>query len=177
MRTAAIALISLFAFIAAGCSQSSNAIPVVSAQTSYTNATVEGTYSINLSGLTSTQQINLNNPTQIDSAAAELSTFIGSFKADGNGNIDSGTLTQFGANENSAIACTVTFTGTYTLPGNPTGTTTFTVASKGTNGTSDSNCKWSGPVQFIMQAGLYSQSLHLMEADGKGLISGIATRQ
>jgi hypothetical protein len=176
MRTrAGVALISTFSFLA-GCGSSSRTLPVVNAQTTYSNASIEGLYSINLSGVTSAAGIDPTNPIGITGTSAQLASFIGSLKADGDGHM-SGALQEFGANANSVSVCTVTFTGTYNLQNSPSGLVTLMVASKGTDGTSNANCTWSGPVQFLLQAGLYGQSLHLAEADGRGLITGVATRQ
>jgi len=173
---AGVVLISTIAFLA-GCGSNSHSIATVNAQANYATASLEGTYSINLSGVTSTAEINLTNPSGITGTSAELSSFIGLFQADGNGNISSGTLTEFGANANAVYGCSVTFTGKYEIEANASGTATITVASTGASGSSGANCTWSGPVQFLLQAGMYGESLHLAEADGKGLLTGMATKQ
>jgi hypothetical protein len=173
---AGIMLISTFAFLT-GCGSKSNSIATVNAQSNYATASLDGTYSINLSGITSTAPINPTNPSGITGASAELSSFIGSFQADGSGNISSGTLTEFGANANAVYGCSVTFTGKYEIEANASGAATITVASTAASSSSGANCTWSGPVQFMLQAGMYGESLHLAEADGKGLLTGMATKQ
>lgn len=148
--------------VLAGCSGSGIGSitnpPPVNAQATYSNASLSGTYSINLAG------INGNNGTESD--------FIGSFKADGNGNISSGTMTQYGTNDNVTGSCALTFTGTYSLQSNASGTATVTIASSGTNG-----CTLSGPVQFGIEAGQQGAILHFGESDGLGLVSGTASKQ
>jgi hypothetical protein len=173
---AEVVLISTIVFLA-GCGSKNNSIATVNAQANYATASLDGTYSINLSGITSAAGINPTNSTGITGTSIELSSFIGSFSADGNGNISSGTLTEFGANANAVYGCSVTFTGKYEIEANASGAATITVASTGANGSSGANCTWSGPVQFMLQAGMYGESLHLAEADGKGLITGMATKQ
>jgi hypothetical protein len=152
--------------VLAGCSGSGGGIssvitpPPVSAQTtySYSNASLNGTYSVNLAG--------------VNGKSEEVSSFIGSFKADGAGNLSAGTLTQYGIDESVSGSCSLTFTGTYSVQNTAVGAATITVSSSGTNG-----CTLSGPIVFVTQAGLQGQSLHFVESDGVGLVSGTATKQ
>jgi hypothetical protein len=132
--------------------------PPVNAQTTYSNASLNGTYSINLAG--------------INGKGENVSSFIGFFKADGAGNLSAGTLTQYGIGSDITGSCALTFTGTYSLQSTAVGTATITVSSSGTNG-----CTLSGPIQFATQAGLQGQSLHFVESDSIGLVSGTATKQ
>lgn len=171
----AAAMVFSAAFLA-GCNNGGPLSPV-DAQANYGIPSIEGTYSISLSGITSAAGVDITNPSGLNGTSAELSSFIGSFQADGKGNITSGTLTQFAANASSVGACTVTFTGQYELKGDASGAATITVTSTPANGSPATSCTWSGPVQFLLQAGMYGESLHLAEADGKGLVTGVATKQ
>jgi hypothetical protein len=132
--------------------------PPVSAQTTYSNASLSGTYSLSLIGYATSQ--------------GNFSDFIGSFKADGNGNISSGTLTQYGTNNYLTGTCPVTFTGTYSINSDASGTASITASSAGTNG-----CTVSGPIKFGTEAGQQGVTLHFGESDGNGLLSGVATKQ
>ncbi len=136
----------------------------VSAQTGYSNASVSGTYSLML-------------------AHGSQGTGTGSFSADGNGNITNGTMTVV---VGPATSCSVTFTGSYVLNSNASGTANFNATE--TSGSTaclssflqgSSNGAWS----FSMVAGSNGASLifgtsSLPSGDsGSVFVSGSAIKQ
>ncbi len=160
MKFAAAVVMSFSLFLLASCTGSggSNSIvPPVHAAT-YSNANVTGTYSIRLG-------------TSLD-VIAEM---IGTFTADGAGNITSGTMTEYGTNAAINQTCSVSFSGTYNIESNANGSATIN-ATFTPNGTS-SQCLPSGTYKFNMQAAQQGSILLFGESDGIGLQSGTAAKQ
>lgn len=131
---AVFASIISLAFLA-GCGSSgvsTSVVTPVQAQTGYSNASITGTYSALL--LT----------------GANGSNAIGSFVADGNGHITSGTLIF----SDISSTCTGTFTGTYSLQSNASGTASLTFVVP-----SCASYNYSTTDSFIIQAGSGGESL------------------
>lgn len=128
-------------------------VPPVQAQTAYTNGSISGTYSIYLS---------LGGEENI----------IGSFKADGNGNITGGVAQVY---VESNPVCPSTFTGTYAIQSDATGTGTVTV----TVGTAPacSDIQAGAPLTFSLQAAQQGATLLYVESDGIAGFSGTASKQ
>ena len=157
---------SLFVAVAsvvliAGCStntgRSTSVIPPVQAQSTYSIASLTGTYSM----LVAAPE---NQPNTIGYTEA-----LGTFTADGAGNITAGSIT-----ERSAITCSYTFTGTYTLQSNASGTAVLNV--KGAAGNSAS-CRPNGTLNFVMIAGLQGTQVLFNETDANALLAGVAIKQ
>ncbi len=106
------------------------------------------------------------------SGSSDYTKFIGSFVADGNGNITSGALTQYGLNDDLSGNCTDTLTGTYSIQSDATGTATLTLSPSGTNG-----CASVGAIPFAVQAAQQGDTLLVAESDGTGLLIGQAAKQ
>ena len=126
-------------------SSSTSIIPPVSASSGYSNASVTGTYSVIF--------------------RTNFAGFVGSFKADGNGNITSGTAFM---NEWATVTCTPTFTGTYNLQSNASGTAslTWTFPSACPSPNSGGASYFGSPTtNFVIQAGADGASLLLVESD------------
>jgi hypothetical protein len=94
----------------------------------------------------------------------QLGTAVGQFTADGNGNITSGSAT---VNSNGTVT-TGTFTGTYSVAKNCTGSATFNITGDGT---------WL--VNFVLDAGKKGAEIILIQsgttAQGRGLARGVVT--
>jgi hypothetical protein len=164
---AVAALFSLALLTSCGSSGggSTSIIPPVQAQSGYSTASISGTYSVLFH-----QYI--------------FGAYIGSFKADGNGNITSGTLTwsNFGT---TPYTCTgITFSGTYNLQSTAIGTASLTLTGPNVNSSCTSpSAQTSG--SFIIQAGSDGASLLLLESDdpnatgldGLNGLAGQATKQ
>jgi len=129
--------------------------PPVQAAT-YSNASITGTYAVNFTqaafGTTSTS----------------LVTIIGTFVADGNGNITSGALTE----RAGTAACTESLTGTYTVQSDASGTVSVTTAPSGTNG-----CTVTGSLHLVTQVAQQGQALLITENDPNVIATGTALRQ
>ena len=141
MRFAAAfaATISLALLTSCGSSGGSTSIETpVQAATSYSNASVSGTY------------------------AFVTDLMIGTLTADGNGNITSGTMTHIisTAMGTSTPNCTISVTGTYTVQSSGAGTATLVVAAGGSN-----PCSSGGG---LGQAQLTMSSSYLMEVAQQG---------
>jgi hypothetical protein len=102
----------------------------VQAQTSYSNASLTGTYTI----------------TMIAGSAGAVSSpvpFMGTLVFDGNGNITSGNITGASfppaGNPGTTTDCPITATGTYTLANNATGTASLTLAGASVSSTATGN--------------------------------------
>lgn len=153
---------SAFALITS-CGSSGNGstsvIPPVSAASSYSNASVSGTYSI-----------LLPNP---------YGSMIGSFVADGNGNISSATLTQTVVAGSASSACSATFTGTYNIQTSASGSATIKIISTPATGKTSSDCSTpSGTYAFALQAGQQGESILFAESDGvNNDVFGTAVKQ
>jgi hypothetical protein len=142
-----------------GCGGSSpssilNPAPV-QAQATYSDASVNGTYSIFL-------------------VRGDAESEIGSFKADGTGNISSGSLTA-NLGVTGGNACSVNLSGTYTLQSSAAGTGTITTAAPG----SGTTCNYSlNPMtlHFLIQAGQQGNVLLFTSSDNQ-MYSGSAVKQ
>lgn len=157
----------------AGCGSNSSGGPTsivnpppVQAQTSYSNASLNGTYSFSEFGQ------YVPNSTPVKGYPAYFSG-IGILQLDGNGNITSGSVTQYiinsGPNEST---CVYTLSGSYTLPNSASGTAsiTETPAASGTCGTAAS-------IPFTLEASGQGASLALAESDGISIVTGTAIKQ
>ncbi len=123
---------------------------VVSAQQSYSNASLTGTYSFNEVGSTNGLWHDGN----------------GTLQFDGNGNVK-GTMTNYYVGANP---CQFSIAGTYTLSSSASGTASLTTTS------TNSNCVGSaGTVN--LQAAQQGQSLAFAETDGQRLDTGTALKQ
>ena len=146
------ATISLALLSGCGSSGATSVIQPVQAQSGYSNASVTGTYSVYLSEGTS-------------------ETLIGSFAADGNGKITSGSL----AENNGPGNCTMSITGTYNITSSASGTATIASASAGLVG-----CPGSGnsttSLPFSIQVGQQGASI-VFAGSGNLMFSGSATKQ
>jgi hypothetical protein len=147
---AALLVLLLSGCGSSGSSSSSSSLPVVSAQTTYSNASVTGTYSVVLE-------------------EGYTESLIGSFKADGNGNITAGTFTD---NQGAGSLCSVTASGTYSLGSSASGTATITFNSTG-------NCIPTRALNFNLQAGAQGNSLQLATGvtPSNWMFVGTATKQ
>lgn len=152
-------LLSLCVAVAtlSGCGSSSgsgsstfNPPPVQAA--SYSNASVSGTYAVNLT----------------DGDANGIYTSMGTFSADGNGNLSSGALTEY----TIGGSCTVTFTGTYAIQGDGSGTGTFLTSPGGAT-----PCSHTGTLQLAVQAVQQGALLYIAESDGIAMATGSAGRK
>jgi hypothetical protein len=142
-------------------SGSTSVVTTVQAQSGYSNASITGTYSLSLA-----------TPYGGLGGGIGSSEAIGSFTADGAGNISAGTLTERGV---EPTACNSTFTGTYSLQSTASGTATLAVTSKLTSGPGTCNAK--GTLLFSIYAGQSGGSLLFNESDGVLLFSGNAIKQ
>ena len=97
-------------------------------------------------------------------------TSIGTFAADGNGNITSGALTEYAG----GIPCTVSFTGTYTLQAAANGTANLTTKPSGTTGCPISA---TGTLNLVIQAAQQGQALLVTESDSGVVATGTALKQ
>lgn len=157
MKNLAILCLSLFL---AGCSGGSSSFggsvfnpPPVQAA-AYSNASVIGTYSVNFTAANATG----------------VFTSIGTFVADGSGNITSGALSEYAG----GVPCTVSFTGTYTIKADTSGTAALTTKPAGsaacpTNAT--------GNLQLAIEAAQQGQSLLITESDTGVVATGTAIKQ
>lgn len=148
------------AVLAMGCGSGSGSggvsmVPPVQAQSSYSSATVAGTYSVYL-------------------AEGYTETLLGSFIADGKGNISSGSLIENNGGGPTSI-CTVSITGSYTVQSSASGTATISSSAPGLVG-----CPGSGnsvtSIQFNIQAGQQGDTV-LFVGSGTQMFSGVATKQ
>jgi hypothetical protein len=105
VATVAFALLTSCGSSGAG---STSIVPPVQAQSGYTNASVSGTYAFSDHGL------------------------IGTFTADGNGNITSGTINSYYSG--LPTPCTATVKGTYSVQSSGAGTATWTITPTTTGG-------------------------------------------
>lgn len=139
---------------------SSSIIPPVSAQSTYSNASVSGTYSIVLNGYSG-------------------SPSLGTVKADGNGNFTSGSLTQYGSNNNPTAVCIETFTGTYSIQSNASGIATINLTTTYTSGITPSDvCFLSGTYTYGIQTAQQGASFFFVQSGTTGGISfGSAAKQ
>jgi len=140
---------------------SSSVIPPVSAQSTYSAASISGTYSIVLNGF------------------GENSASLGTVKADGGGNFTSGSLTQYGNTANPTAVCTETFTGTYSIQSNASGTATINLTTTYTSGITPSDvCFQSGTYTYGIQAAQQGASfLFVQSGTTGGTSSGTAAKQ
>lgn len=145
--------LALIASCGSSGSGSTSVIAPVSAATSYSNASIIGTYSVNLSN-------------------GNAETLIGSFTADGNGNITSGSLAE-NTGAGPAYNCTLTITGTYSIQNTASGTATIT--SPGLIGCPNGGNSTSA-VTFNIQAGQQGQSI-LFAGSGNSMYAGTAIKQ
>lgn len=154
------ATIGLALLTSCGSSGGTSIIPPVIAQSGYSNASITGTYSLSLA--------SPFNPAGGDGFAEG----IGSFVADGAGNITSGTLMEHFA---GSEVCSWTFTGTYSLQSNASGTASIIEKPTVVSGTS--SCGANQTLPFWISAGQQGASFLLGESDGNSLLSGSAIKQ
>ena len=132
-----------------GCGSGGNSIssitnpPPVKAQTVYTNASIIGTYAVTASG----------------------TVVIGTIKADGNGNITSGTITDVYGTTSSGDTpnCSLSVTGTYSVQSDGSGTATLQISPGQTNPCTGST--FPGAVmnsQFLIEVSQEGASLYLV---------------
>jgi len=157
MKKLALPLL-LSAVFATGCSSSGvgNSVfnpPPVQAAT-YSNASVTGTYSVNFTGANT----------------ASIFTSIGTFVADGNGNITSGALSEY----SGGTPCTVSFTGTYAIKADASGTANLTTKPAGTTGCP---VNATGTLNLAIQAAQQGQALLVTESDTGVIATGTALKQ
>jgi hypothetical protein len=126
--------------------------PPVQAQSGYSNSSITGTYSIVLS-------------------RGDAESDIGSFKADGNGNISSGTLSVIQGV--GFPICTVSFTGTYSLQSTASGTANINTQPSNTSACAGLT---SQSVSFVLQAAQSGDSV-LFAANTTAMYSGSASKQ
>lgn len=149
-----ICLLSLM--LLAGCGASgfgstSSGLPPVSAQSNYSNASITGTYSVNISVL--------NN--------GYLFTDLGTLSLDGNGHITSGNVTI----DNGSLSCTASVTGTYNLQSNASGTATVALTA------SNPGCAGPASIQLSVEAAQQGETVMFAETDGQQVLSGTAVKQ
>ncbi len=152
------------AFLLSSCSHGSTGtsiIPPVQAQAGYSNSSISGTYSIVLAS-------PYNNPDGLGYTES-----IGSFSADGNGNITSGSLTEREAGDTTV--CAIAITGTYSLQSSAAGTASVTTKSTLTSGTGP--CRPNRSIAFAIAAGQQGATLLFAETDSTALLSGTAVKQ
>jgi len=154
------AAISLALLTSCGSSGGTSIIQPVQAQSGYSNASITGTYSLSLASPYNSGQ------------GSGFTDGTGSFVADGAGNITSGTLTEHYA---GAEVCTLTFTGTYSLQSNASGTATLNEKATLVSGTGP--CRANQALPFWISAGQQGASILLGESDGVNLLSGAAVKQ
>ena len=137
----------------------------VSAQTAYSTSSVTGTYSLILTGPSVIAGVEPDD-------VVEYSQYIGSFTADGSGNIR-GNLKQYGLRENNN-GCNDSLSGSYTIQSNATGTMALSAKPTGPNG-----CSRPFDIRFGIQAGQQGDSLLISESDGTAhqLLGGTAVKQ
>ena len=163
LKFSAVVLLALLT----GCGSMGNPSgpSTVSAQTAYSTSSVSGTYSLILTG-----------PSLIEGASGhyvvDFPHYIGSFTADGSGNIR-GNLTQYGFLENNR-PCNDSFFGTCSIQSNATGTAYLSARPTGPDG-----CSKPFDIRFVIQAGQQGDSLLFTESDGTGhqLFGGTAVKQ
>ncbi len=127
--------------------------PVVSAQQTYSNASLSGTYSFSETGVT----------------GAEPHDGSGTLQFDGNGNV-TGTITDYYI---GSTPCQFSIVGTYSVSSSASGTASLTTTTTTSTG---QNCVGStGTVN--LQVGQQGQSLVYAETDGQRLTSGTALKQ
>jgi hypothetical protein len=142
-----------------GCSGSSGSTsivspPPVSAQSTYSNAAIDGTYSVLLS--------------------TESEQMTGTLVADGKGNFTQGSFTD---NPGAGSLCTTPATGSYGLSTNASGTATITLTSTGTGGCNGLPTR---TLSFNIEAGQQGNTLIFGEVPGgstNGMFSGSASKQ
>ena len=161
MKKLALPLLVSAAFLAfTGCSGASSSSggtvfnpPPVQAAT-YSNASITGTYAVNFTAANTTS----------------IFTSIGTFVSDGNGNITAGALSEYAG----GVPCTVSFTGTYSLKADASGTAVLTTKPSGTTGCA---ANATGSLQVAIQAAQQGQSLLLTESDQGSIATGTALKQ
>lgn len=129
--------------------------PPVSAQTTYSNSALSGTYSISI--------IAVNSNGGGDG--------LGTAQFDGNGNITAVSLTSF-SQLGVPTPCQFTGTGTYSVNSNASGTASISISTTG----SVANCGPTlSPLAFNLEAAQQGASFLLTENDGKQLatVSGL----
>ncbi len=149
--TIALSFASLFSIGCGGNALSSlGNPPVVSAQQSYSDASLNGAYSFNESGSTGTQ----------------FHDGSGTLQFDGNGNL-TGTLTEYYV---GSSPCQFSVTGTYSVSSSASGTASLTTTS------ANPGCIGSSGTVNI-QVAQQGQSLVYAETDGQRLATGNALKQ
>lgn len=152
----------LFLFFLSGCSGSGNSFstitPTVSAQTTYSNASLSGTYSMSWF--------------YFASGTGGLNSFsysgVGTIKLDGNGNVTTGSITL--NNSSTSFPCTYTVTGTYSLQSTALGAATLQLSSG--SGSCPSTDTW----HLNLAAGNSGESFQMGRSDAN-IGSGSAVKQ
>ncbi len=163
MKGCIIVLASAALAFSVGCGGSGGPVssiinpPPVQAQTfTYSNAAMNGTYSLAL-------------------IRGEVESDYGSFKADGNGNITAGSLTI--TESGTGVMCTLTFTGTYTIKSDATGTASVTLAPSAGAGCPESSLN-NATMSYVILAGQQGSALLLSPAASNGdWLPGTAIKQ
>ena len=152
---ATLALVSLLALqLAAGCGGSAISSmanpPAVSAQQSYSNASLSGVYSLSETGTN----------------AGQMHEGTGTLQFNGNGTL-TGTLTDYYV---GGSPCQFSITGTYSVNSSASGTANVTTATTNSACTGDSGA-------VSIQVAQQGQSMVFAENDGLRIDSGIALKQ
>lgn len=149
----------------AGCGTSGSSIsvvPPVQAQSyTYSNSSISGTYSIVLAN-------PFGNPVGMG-----FSQSIGTFTADGSGNISAGTITERQAGNDNV--CSLALTGTYSIQSNASGT--ITLNTKSTLVSGSGSCRPNGAITFNVFTGQQGAALLFNETDTNSMLSGSAVKQ
>ena len=162
----ALALLPAFATLIAcssgngSASTSSSSSSTVYAQTTYSTASLSGTYSVNWLNVSNSDSSNLGG----------YYTGIGTLKFDGAGNV-TGSLNVYAANP---TMCAYTITGTYSLQSTALGTATFKLD------TSTSGCTSKPTLQVALAAGNGGAEVKMARTPDSGVISiaiGSAVKQ
>lgn len=150
MKTLALLLLSALV----GCSSGSLVNPSTVQAATYSNASLTGTYAVNF--------------TQANSVG--VFTSMGTFVADGAGNITAGALTEYAG----GTPCSITFTGTYVLQSTAAGTASLTTKPASTAGCPVNS---TGTVNLILQAAQQGQTILITESDTGAVATGTASKQ
>ena len=135
----------------------------VLAQTTYSNASLSGTYSVVWTNVGSPEAGNLN----------AFYSGVGTLQLSGTGNITSGTVSFYreaGAISTSAVPCVYSVTGTYSIQSTALGTASLSLSS------STSGCTATASWQIALAAADGGAAVQMSRADG-AVASGSAVKQ
>jgi hypothetical protein len=153
--TMSFLLLALIACSAGPRSTSSSLIPPVLAQTTYSNASLSGTYSVSF-------------VSPFTTSGLPFYSGIGTVQVNGAGGITGGTLNVYFSG--STTPCVDSVTGTYSIQNTALGTATFNLTS------STKGCATSDTWQLALAAADSGASVQFVRADGS-VLSGSATKQ